>query len=115
MDEHTAQIEHLISHYLHRDLFRIHARDYLQRVNRRTTFDMWHLPISHWKQNGDTLDDWQPIDYTVNRTRESLKRAKPVTLRYLHDLLHAEPMLAIHEHAHQDGLIFTYIIHEAEF
>jgi hypothetical protein len=121
MDEHTAQIEHLIAHYLHRDLFRIHARDYLHRVARPRpsafpAFDTYNMPVSFYKCNGATApEDWQIIDYTVHRTRESLKRSKSVTLHYLHDLLHAEPMLSAHEHTHADGVIFTYVIHEADF
>jgi hypothetical protein len=50
----------------------------------------------------------------VDATRESLKRAKPTTVQYLHQLLHDAPMLEEHSHIHSDGVIFTFVIHEDE-
>ena len=117
MDERTAQIEHVIQHYLHRDLFRIYAQDYVSRHrNIRNPYVNSFGSVSFYKHNGGhRTQDWEEVGYTVHRTRESLKRAKDVTIAYIHELLHAEPMLSIHEHVHSDGIIFTYVIHEAEF
>lgn len=116
MDERTAQIEHVIQHYLHRDLFRIYAREYVHRLRyRRNPYINEFGPVSHYKCNGDRIEDWVPQGSTIHLTREALKRSKDVTIAHLHDLLHAEPMLSIHEHVHSDGVIFTYVIQEAEF
>jgi len=59
--------------------------------------------------------DWELNRHVVHDTREALKRAKPTTIHYLHELLHAEPMLDEHEHVHSDGVIFTFVINEDEF
>jgi len=117
MDERTAEIEHLISHYLHRDLFRLHARNYLSRTRRGSFSHSVVGSVSFYK---DYHSNSVELDFELNKdvvhlTRESLKRAKSTTIRYLHERLHAEPMLDEHNHVHNDGVIFTFVIHEAEF
>jgi hypothetical protein len=116
MNEPTAEIEHLIQHYLHRDLFRLHARLFLARHRSRASVPSVIGSVSFYKDYGSTYNeqDWELNRYVVDATRESLKRAKPTTVQYLHQLLHDAPMLEEHSHIHSDGVIFTFVIHEDE-
>ena len=111
MNQRALEIEHVLQHYIHRDLFRVAAHEHLSRNPRQR--GLW-LPISFLKYNQINPDGHEIQASVVHGTREALKRAKMATIRHLHDRLHEEPMLSDHEHVHDNGEIFTFVIHENE-
>jgi hypothetical protein len=96
--ERTDLIDHLIEHYVARDLFREVAHRQLQARG---------LPSST-----SILRDGEPDHNAVFTTRKSLGRCKPATLEHLHGLLHNEPVLDEAEHLHTDEDIFRFVIEE---
>lgn len=105
MDDHQILIEHVIQHYIDRDLFRNAASEYLDRING----DRWiyGLTTTFLHRSSTTINA-----KVVHDTRESLKRCKPETVHYLHERLHKETYLDIHTHIHSGEAIFTYVIQE---
>jgi hypothetical protein len=100
--ERLLLVEHILEHYVSRDLFRYYAAKKLQRVGMNTSTSFLNT------------QDAVPVAYYrgIERTRASLKKVKPVTLDHLHNLLHEDFMLPNFEHIHDGGQIFSYIIQE---
>lgn len=113
MDEREVWVQHLLDHYVQRDIFRGQISEFIDR-NRSTygggvyAFDVWRMigSISMFDHNGK-------INQAYYRdTKRRLGRSKLTTLRYLHDLLHADEYLDEHKHWHEGSEIFTFLIQE---
>lgn len=99
--ERADLIEHLLEHYVSRDLFRYHASNKL--IARGLPYSTSFLAY----ENSGT-----PIvsDLAIGRNRKALTNSSNDTLDHIHELLHKD--FTLDEHVHSDGDLFTYVIEE---